>query len=164
MHQRGSCLFFDANSDQLPLVAGHIHLCFQARNSNQSHLATHSGLQRDSDWLIAELKHLQQQWLAHSGTGARCVWLKSCLGSQLALSITRCGLQHCVDCIMMCSFVCSTDVFQHCHVQILSYAQQHLAMYSDISMLGLSEQGQQCCEDNAIGNQLLHFECSGTSE
>ena len=43
-HQRDIRLFFEANSDQLPLVARHIHLCFQARKSDESHLAPYPGL------------------------------------------------------------------------------------------------------------------------
>ena len=43
-HQRDICLSFGAKSDQLPLVATHIHLCFQARMSDGSHLAPRLGL------------------------------------------------------------------------------------------------------------------------
>ena len=43
-HQRDIRLFFEANTDQLPLVARHIHLCFQARKSDESHLAPYPGL------------------------------------------------------------------------------------------------------------------------
>lgn len=43
-HQRDIRLFFEANNDQLHLVARHIHLCFQARMSDESHLAPYPGL------------------------------------------------------------------------------------------------------------------------
>ena len=37
-------LFLEANTDQLPLVARQIYLCFQARKSDESHLAPYPGL------------------------------------------------------------------------------------------------------------------------
>ena len=37
-------LFVECNTDQIPLVALFIHLCFQARMSNESHLAPQPGL------------------------------------------------------------------------------------------------------------------------
>ena len=43
-HQRDIRLFFEANADQLSLVATHLHLCFQARKSDESHLAPYPGL------------------------------------------------------------------------------------------------------------------------
>ena len=36
--QQDIFLVFEADSDQLPLLARHIHLCFQARKSGDSHL------------------------------------------------------------------------------------------------------------------------------
>ena len=44
-HQRDIPLLIDPNFDQLPLVARHIYLCFQARKSDESHLAPYPGLQ-----------------------------------------------------------------------------------------------------------------------
>ena len=45
-HQRDICLFFEANSGHVVLVALHVHLCFQARKrltqSNEPQLATYS--------------------------------------------------------------------------------------------------------------------------
>ncbi|DBA66314.1 TPA: hypothetical protein ACH3X2_002563 [Trebouxia sp. C0005] len=37
-------LFLERNADQMSLVAHYIHLCFQARMSDESHLAPHPGL------------------------------------------------------------------------------------------------------------------------
>ena len=37
-------LFLERNADQIPLVAHYIHLCFQARMSDESHLAPQPGL------------------------------------------------------------------------------------------------------------------------
>ena len=37
-------LFLERNADQTPLVAHYIHLCFQARMSDESHLAPQPGL------------------------------------------------------------------------------------------------------------------------
>ena len=44
-HRQDICLFFEANSNQLPLVARHIHLCFHSRKRDESHLASYPGLQ-----------------------------------------------------------------------------------------------------------------------
>ena len=44
-HQGSIRLFLERNSDQMPLVAHYIHLCFQARMSNESHLAPQHGLE-----------------------------------------------------------------------------------------------------------------------
>ena len=38
-------LVLERNADQMSLVAHHIHMCFQARKSNESHLAHHPELQ-----------------------------------------------------------------------------------------------------------------------
>ena len=37
-------LFLERNADQIPLVSHYIHLCFQARMSDESHLAPQPGL------------------------------------------------------------------------------------------------------------------------
>ena len=42
--QRNIRLFFEQNAHQLDFVAHHIHLCFQARMSDESHLAPHPRL------------------------------------------------------------------------------------------------------------------------
>ena len=42
--QRDIRLFFEQNAHQLGFVAHHIHLCFQARMSDESHLAPHPRL------------------------------------------------------------------------------------------------------------------------
>ena len=42
--QRSVRLVLERNADQMPLVAHHIHLCFHARMSDESHLAPQHGL------------------------------------------------------------------------------------------------------------------------
>ena len=37
-------LCLECNADQMPSIAGYIHLCFHARMSDESHLAPHPGL------------------------------------------------------------------------------------------------------------------------
>ena len=42
---QGSIRFFlEENADQMSLIAQYIHLCFQARQSDESHLAPQPGL------------------------------------------------------------------------------------------------------------------------